>query len=211
MQTAFQTPTAAQVKAACARFDQEHSLSEETLAELFQQFPSNEDLRHVLLKVVAVNSLYHSCIHAVEAVARHIHSHADAIDAALRDGSPDAVDLIANITHEGKRHNFFSFATKYCSWHDPEKYPIYDTRIDSYLWTMHNQIPFGGFNHPELWNYSKFCRIMTAFRDSLGLQEFSFKELDKFIYLECEPLPARPEEPHSGPGAFDFFPGEQQA
>ena len=64
MNATLSIPTAALITAACQEFDREHALAEETLRELFDQFPQNDDLRHVLLKVVAVNSLcphLHSC------------------------------------------------------------------------------------------------------------------------------------------------------
>jgi hypothetical protein len=212
MSTLLQTPSVETVRSACERFDRENHLIEQTLSELFQQYPHNEDLRHVLLKVVAVNSLYHTCIYALDTVARHIHSHASEIDAALEAGSHEIVDKIAKVKVQGKVHNFFSFATKYCSWHQPEKYPIYDSRIDTYLWNLQQQNAFAtAFHHPHLWDYPKFHGIVVTFRDSHGLSEFTFKEIDKFLYLQGEPksLPI-PDEPMPGVGAFDFFPESAQ-
>ena len=208
MNTLLQIPDAKAVRSACERFDRENHLIEQTLSELFQQYPHNDDLRHVLLKVVAVNSLYHTCIHALDTVARHIHAHASEIDAAMEAGSHEIIDKIAKVRVQGKIHNFFSFATKYCSWHQPEKYPIYDSRVDQYLWTLQQQSAFAvAFHHPHLWDYPKFHNIIVTFRDSHGLGEFTFKELDKFLYIQCE-QPSSPagEEVQSGPGAFDFFP-----
>jgi hypothetical protein len=211
MHAILQAPTPESVKAACQRFDRENELIEQTLGELFQQYPRNDDLRHVFLKVVAINSLYHTCIYALDTVARHIHSHAQEIDAGLDAGSHQIVDTIAQVRVEGKRHNFFSFATKYCSWHQPEKYPIYDSRIDRYLWTLQQQNSFAtAFTHPHLWDYPKYHRIVVTFRDSHGLGEFTFKEIDKFLYLQSErPSIPVPDEPQPGVGAFDFFPAQE--
>jgi hypothetical protein len=63
-------------------------------------------------------------------VALHIHRNAQYVDSALAAGSPEIFDKIARVTIRGKEHNFFSFATKYCSWHYPEVYPIWDSRVD---------------------------------------------------------------------------------
>lgn len=211
MNTLLQIPDAKTVRSACERFDRENQLIEQTLSELFQQYPRNDDLRHVLLKIVAVNSLYHTCIYALDTVARHIHAHAPEIDAALEAGSHEIVDKIAKVRVQGKIHNFFSFATKYCSWHQPEKYPIYDSRVDQYLWTLQQQKAFAAaFHHPHLWDYPKFHNIVVTFRDSHGLSEFTFKEIDKFLYLqgESKSLPI-PDEPQPGVGAFDFFPMQE--
>jgi hypothetical protein len=211
MNALLQTPTAETVRTACERFDRENELIEQTLSELFQQYPRNDDLRHVLLKVAAVNALYHTCIYALDTVARHIHAHAPEIDAALEAGSHEIVDKIAKVRVQGKVHNFFSFATKYCNWHQPEKYPIYDTRVDHYLWTLQQQKAFTpAFHHPHLWDYPKFHGIVVTFRDAHGLGTFTFKEIDKFLYLQGEPksLPI-PDEPQPGVGAFDFFPMQE--
>ena len=124
------TPDAETIRAACKAFDDENGIVEQSLRELFGQYPGNRDLRHVLLKVVAVNSLYSTQIFVysekvpnVVDLACHIHRNGGDIDSALASGSP--VDIIAQVTVAGKRtRNHFSFASKYCSWHRPEFYPI---------------------------------------------------------------------------------------
>ena len=210
MTTVIAIPSAERVKAACEQFDRVTELAEHSLEELFQQYPDNSDLRHVLLKVVAVNSLYHTMIYALETVARHIHAHHKEIDSALAAGSPEIVDKIAKVSVNGKIYNFFSFASKYCSWHNPLAYPIYDAHVDHYLWTLQKQNQFSSFLHPDLWNYPKFLNIMIAFRDSHGLGSFTFKEIDKFLFIEGAPTAPPPADPQqSGPGAFDFYPGEE--
>jgi len=212
MSAALEAPTAERVKAANLKFDHENELTEHTLEELFRQYPDNSDLRHVLLKVVAVNSLYHTCIFALDTVARHIHDNHKQIDAALASGSPEIVDLIARVKVKGKVYNFFSFATKFCSWHNPTAYPIYDAHVDHYLWNLQQQDHFASFLHPELWNYPKFVQIMTAFRDAHKLSAFSFKEIDKFLYLEGSPPKTSVPDPEPcGPGAFDYYPAEELA
>ena len=211
MSTLLETPSTESVRAACERFDRENALAEQTLAELFQQYPRNDDLRHVLLKVVCVNALYNTCIFTLEAVARHIHDHAGEIDALLQEASPSVIDVIAKMNVQGKKYNFYSFATKYCSWHQPEKYPIYDSRVDTYLWNLQQQSAFAAaFIHPHLWDYPKFHKIVVTFRDAHGLNTFTFKEIDKFLYLQGEPksMPI-PDEPQPGVGAFDFFPVQE--
>jgi len=209
----LESPTPETVKAACERFDRDNEAAEHALAELFRQYPQNTDLRHVLLKVVAVNSLYHTCIYALDTVARHIHAHGAEVDAAFDTGSPHIVDQIAKVKVQGKTHNFFAFATKYASWHQPEKFPIYDSRVDSYLWTLQQQKPFApAFMHPHLWDYPRFHTIAVAFRDTYGLSAFTFKEIDKFLYLQGEPrVSSVPDEPLPGVGAFDFFPTQEPA
>jgi hypothetical protein len=210
MSTDIQVPTAERVKTAIEKFDRDNELVELTLRELFRQYPSNSDARHVLLKVVAVNSLYHTCIFALDTVARHIHENYKAIDAAIAAGSPEVVDLIAHVKVNGKIHNFFSFATKYCSWHKPSAYPVYDSHVDHYLWSLQQQSRFSSFLHPDLWSYPRFVNIIKDFQTAYGLSAFSFKEIDQFLYQEGTPkVSDLPTALANGPGAFDFYPAEE--
>jgi hypothetical protein len=210
MSQILKTPTPELVKAACQQFDREHALVEQTLTELFHLYPTNSNPSQVLLKVAAINALCHTNIFALQSVAEHIHANHAEIDKALAAGTPEIVDTIARINVKGKLFNFFSFATKYASWHNPTAYPIYDSHNDAYLWKMQKEDHFASFLHPDLWTYPKFLRIMTAFRSFHGLKAFSFKEIDKFLYLEgASHAPSPAEEQPSGPGAFDYYPAEE--
>src|ERR1700733_6897189 len=210
MNPAVETPKAERGKAACEKYGREHELIEHSLEELVRQYPHNIDPRHILLKVVAVNALEHTHIFAIDAVARHIHTDIENIDKAMASGSPEVINQIAKVAIQGKKYNLYSFATKYCSLHNPQAYPVYDLRVDHYLCRLQAQHPFTAFHHAELCDYGKFVAIMTAFRDFHRLGSFSFQEIGKFIHLQDEPpvLPLQ-EEIQIGPGAFDFFPAQE--
>ncbi len=194
MNTVLRTPTLELVKAACEKFDQDYLIVEQALKELFNQYPGNNDLRHVLLKVVALNSLYSvqifvysTTIPDVEDVARHIYRNAQSIAIPPAVGSPEIVDSMARVTIPKKAdRNYFSFATKYCSWHNPESYPIYDSRVDKYLWSLQKQDHFAKteFVHADLWDYPNFLEVMVFFRNFYNLGAFTFKEIDKFLWSE---------------------------
>jgi hypothetical protein len=72
------------------------------------------------------------CITRVLDVDLHLLAlHIDGIenlDDKLDEGSLTVVDDIWK--SEGTRQQYFSFATKFCSWHNPDAYAIYDT----YMW-----------------------------------------------------------------------------
>lgn len=195
MEATLRVPDAQLVREACEQFDSENEVSEKALAELFAAYPTNDDASHVLLKVVALNSLYSTRILAVLKLAMLIAGQAAKIDAALAAGSPEAVEAIAGGGQTDL--TFYSFATKYCNWHKPDSYPIYDSRVDKYLWSLNKQ----GIMHSEklvergdLWLYSSFREVMTAFREEFGLQTFSFKEIDKFLWSQSEAIWALAEE-----------------
>lgn len=190
-------PTEARISAACKKFDEENSVLEQALKELFGRFPRNDNNSHVLLKVAALNALYHTNILALEDVARHIHKHGGQVDSDLALGLPGIVDIIASVTISatGKVRRNYSFATKYCSWHKQDSYPIWDSRVNAYL-TWLKQRPKGSFlvKNPDSWaKYGEFVDMVNNLRKAYSLGGLSFKQIDKFLYTEGEKLLAEKE------------------
>jgi hypothetical protein len=216
MNAVLPTPTAELVRAAGEDSNRDAMVIEQALNALFSQYPGNGDLCHVLLKVVTLNALYstHIPIYSmkiptVEDVARHIHQNAREVDSALAAGSPEIVDRISRVTVSEKKDRIhFSFATKYCSWHNPTAYPIYDANAEACLWCYRKQDGFATF-HREGYDYTEFVRIVRAFRDFplYGLGAFTFKEIDKFLWLyggklsSLDRTPTETDLPASRPGA----------
>jgi hypothetical protein len=177
-------PTPALVRSYIRRFDKEEDNVERTLAKLFCLFPKNTVLEDVLLKVVTLNGLYRTRILAndIEAVAQHILQLN--IDPLLQAGQNEAVECIAEPVNE--RSNY-SFATKYCSWHNQKAFPIYDGYVEKILWGYRRQKdPFAEFQRQDLGEYDEFNRVITTFRTHYHLQEFDFKSLDKFLWLASQ-------------------------
>lgn len=164
-----------------ALFDQGNpALTDQALTRLIAAFPDNHDAAGVLLKATTINSLYATNIYAIFQVAQHICS--SNIDPNLAQGSLEVVDEIATITLKGKRHRNYSFATKYCSWHRPEIYPIFDSYVERLLWAYRQQDHFANYKRGEMWHYPRYVGAIEQFRTHYGLSEFSFKELDKFLW-----------------------------
>ena len=180
-------PTADLVRAKCDEFDREPStrLTEEALGQLWAQFPRNSETSHVLLKILALNKLYSAQVRDidVETLARHIAGLG--IDALLAEGSPRTVDLV---TRCDNLRNYISFASKYCSWHNPDAYPIYDSRVDECLWFYKKQERFAEFHREDLRVYPKFREVVIQFRDFYNLGSFNFKAVDKFLWLQGQSL-----------------------
>jgi hypothetical protein len=188
------TPTAELIQTECNAFDEEPytKLGEEALSQLREHFPRNAEVSHVLLKVIALNKLYSTRIDDVDIdpFARHIA--ALGIDEAIDQGSPTAVELI--FVCPGLR-KYYSFATKFCSWHNSTAYPIYDHYVDECLWTYKKQDQFFEFHRQDLYEYDKFVRIVSIFRDHYGLASFSFRQIDKFLWRTGERLLRERSEP----------------
>jgi hypothetical protein len=156
-------------------------IADDALRELFSQYPRNDNRAHVLLKVVALNRLYSAGIFAVYDVADHIHLQAKEIDAGLEIGNPEIVDKIQRVTIRatGKQRKFWSFATKYCSWHNQAEYPMWDTRVCRYLCSLGVE----EFAHPDAWTrYADFKKLISDFRARYHLESFTFKQIDMFMW-----------------------------
>jgi len=175
------TPTVELVEAECRAFDLHPSnqLGDKALKELLEQFPQNTVTSHVLLKVLVLDRLYSTRIRNidVEPLARHI-AGLD-IDPLLSQGSPDAVSKIFVCPGLNK---YYSFATKFCSWHKPEDYPLYDSYAVECLWAYQKQDPFHKFHRQDLWYYDKLVATVTAFRQWYKLDCLTFRQIDKFLW-----------------------------
>jgi hypothetical protein len=189
MQTTLRIPTVGLVQSAISEFDDQNDVIEAALTEHFHQYPTNTNLPHVLLKVVVLNRLYSTQILAVLDVARNIQSHGEEIDIGLAAGSAEVVEKIGLVTIQstGKERYNYSFATKYCSWHRPDSYPMWDSRVDHYLWALQQQEHFApSFGaHKDIWIYEGFRDVVAALRTHYGLSEFTYKDLDKFLWSEA--------------------------
>lgn len=172
-------PTVERVQVEGDKFDRENQLVEEALAQLLRAFPHNTENSQVLIKALVLNNLYKTRIRDIdmETVAAHI-TGLD-IDQHLARGSLHAVDLIMNI---GGIDRPFSFATKFCSWHNPTAYPIYDGNADEALWAYRNQDHFANFRRQDFDSYEKYVTVVSTFRSFYRLDSFTFKRLDHFLW-----------------------------
>lgn len=181
-------PTAEAIRNALSRLDADESFApaERVLAHAFSHHPANTILEDILTKVVLLNGLYSTNVFAVIGMARHIRSLV--IDPDLAAGSPAVVDRIASITIRGKTRRHYSFATKYASWHRSDIYPIFDGLVERLLWAFRKQYRFADFSRPDMLDYPKYKAVIVSFRQFFNVQEFSFREVDKFLWSYAKDL-----------------------
>ena len=146
----------------------------------FDLAPSNKDLADILIKVTTLNQFYSTNIFSIYPVAKHIQSLQ--IDARLASGDCTLVNDIQVVHLKEKTKHFYSFASKYCSHHNPDAFPIYDSYVDEVLRYFRDVDGFATFRTPELKNYVRFKEILLEFRSFYGLEQFSLKEIDKFLW-----------------------------
>jgi hypothetical protein len=113
-----------------------YGLSDNAIEKLLKQIPLNQKIEDVLLKTTVIKTLYSTPIFDVINLSNHILSIKN-IDDMLLKGDLSIVDKIrlghGIKTQGGKEYDFYSFATKYCSFHNPSKYPIYDNMVSDFI------------------------------------------------------------------------------
>lgn len=158
-----------------------YSLQECALDKLFFELaPSNTNISDILLKSATLNDFYSTNIFSIFPVAKHILSLN--IDDRLKEGDETLVDDMKNIVINNKNMKLYSFATKYCSHHNPEAFPIYDSFVDKVLRYFRDIDGFSKFKNEDLKNYETFKSILNDFKIFYSLQKYSFKELDRFLW-----------------------------
>ncbi len=159
---------------------------EMALKKLFKELcPENRDFNDILIKCSTLNDFYSTNIFDVHSVAQRIMTLN--IDERLKQGDYTLVEDIAKVKvgKTGKpksQRNFYSFATKYCSHHQPEKYAIYDSYVEKLLWDFQKRDDFSDFNLSDLKKYPEFMRVIHDFQKHYGLEDFTVKELDQYLW-----------------------------
>lgn len=177
-------PSKAEVEKYLKRWDdlENYVAQENVLNKLFfESCPYNTDMNDILVKVSCLNDFYFTNIFSTYVVAKHILSLN--IDERLSTADPHLVDDIATVTMDnGSIKYFYSFATKYCSHHYPEKYAIYDSYVDDVLKYFRNVDCFSEFANEDLRKYERFVEVLREFATFYGLEDYSLKDLDRYLW-----------------------------
>ncbi|MDR2144899.1 MAG: hypothetical protein LBE91_00360 [Tannerella sp.] len=162
---------------------EKYRCQEKSVVMMFREkFPENTKIEETLVKVAVLNEFYRTSILDIFSVALHI---VDLnIDNMLAEEDIHVIDKIARITIGGKEKHFYSFATKYCSHHQPDKFPIYDRLVSDLLIYFNSQEKFFTIeNAKNLRDYPTFKAAMNGFRTYFHLEKFTLKELDRYLWV----------------------------
>lgn len=176
-------PSIDQVEFYLTKWDglENYHLQEDALNKLFFELcPMNTDVIDVLLKASTLNDFYSTNIFSIYPVAKHI-CDLD-IDARLKAGDVTLVGDIQYVTIGNTEKNFYSFASKYCSHHNPLDYPIYDSYVDEVLRFFRYRDSFSNFQDSDLKDYVKFKGILIDFRAFYSLDKYNLKQIDQYVW-----------------------------
>lgn len=163
-------------------------LQESSLTKLFTKtYPKNTDIDDILIKVSSLNDFYSTNIFSPFSIAKHILS--IDIDKRLKNNDLSLVNDLALVKIKNKEKNFYSFATKYCSHHKPEEYPIYDSFVEKVIFYFSKKDDFTSVlsgtienKRKKVKNYTNFKKILNDFRIFYKLDGYSLKDIDKYLW-----------------------------
>lgn len=178
------SPTITEVDRYLKKWDEldDYVLQEKSLELLFKKtFPENKNIEHILIKVCCLNDFYSTNIFSPFKVAEHIYRLNIDKHLSAKDGS--IVNILAKIEmKKGRVINFYSFATKYCSHHFPQDYPIFDYYVERILMHFNKEDKFSKFKKEDLLNYNKFKKILIDFKNYYNLNNYDLKDIDRYIW-----------------------------
>ena len=176
-----------------------YGIQEDVLQYVLKHHKNNKEYSAVETKTKLLNLFYSTSINAVNLMAKHIFE-IDRIDDRLQKGDKTLVAEIANLhLSDGSTRNNYSFATKFCAYHQPKKYPIFDSiveavfislfengKIKGYQYTRkktHDEKSFSttGFR-AKLKEYSFYVEVYDAFMAQYDLKSFSYRQVDSYLW-----------------------------
>lgn len=177
-----------------------YELQEKILQHLVTEYTDHTVPEAVDLKAKLLNLFYSTGIQAMNVMVNKILGVAN-IDSRLKKGDLNLVADIAVIQlSDGKKRNNYSFATKYCALHQPDKYPIYDSIVANVLLYLlkNNKIPpytLRGKKQAEndtcknigeyekaLHDYPYYVKVYDSFCRAYNLSSFSYRDVDFYIW-----------------------------
>ncbi len=170
--------------------DNRYFLADKAIIKLINQFPTNSNIEDILLKVVTINELYSTNVYATFEIAKHILKLN--IDNDIKNGNLELVNKIAKLKLKDKEKTFYSFASKYCNWHNSKNFPIYDSFVDRLLSAYQKQDTFlelpedsssMNFFKLALKNYEFFKETIDSFIKYYELGDVNYKKIDKFLWM----------------------------
>lgn len=160
--------------------------SENSVQCVFCVFPNNTLLEHIIAKISTLNTLYSTNVYYPYELAEHIIRLN--VDCFIKDADMSVVDKIASFDFlskkgEQKHKNLYSFASKYCSFHEKSIFPMYDKNLQRVL-EQYNTPNWCKYFFSKPGNkYKNFVEILRSFARDYGLQSLSLRDLDRFLWL----------------------------
>ena len=183
-------------------------LQEDLLTKVFQKntiTKENKNLDIILMKVTMLNSFYSTMIKNKDLVAVARYIECLGIDERLAQyGDKPNIELVYELAYGIRDYvikkdinNIYSFASKYCAWHEPNLYPIVDSYTKGMLYQINGELDLWSkivrknsewctrvthkaLNHYDVY-YDLYMGVLSYVKKEYKLT-LSLKQLDIFLY-----------------------------
>ena len=173
-------------------FMKNYPLQEDFLDELFNKYKSNTDEGSVFIKVRVLDSFYSTNLkEGLDDMVKNIISIGD-FDKLLKCGEIKLIDKIKNV--KSTRYDTkecISFASKYCSRYEKDKFAIYDKYVKQMLWLINKATGFAGrvlkIDEIHEMSYKKYCSLVDKFIKEFNdgkqpKEQLDYKSFDRYIW-----------------------------
>lgn len=169
--------------------------SEMIIFELVKRFRSNATYENVQLKAGIINNLYSTRVQELDGVVKDFLAEYKNIDMLIANGEPDAVKKIAKCGV----HRNFSFATKFCYFHNPNAFPIYDSMVLLALKEIKKKNPKISFKVSSFTydRYESFRNTIDSVINLLDIKK-TYGEIDKYLWQLGKEISIEKEESKRG-------------
>lgn len=187
-------------KAALQTYEKMESyrIQEYLLQHLVKEYKDHSNKAAVDTKVKLLNLFYSTGIQATNVMTTNIMNIKN-IDSRLNAGDPSLINEIANLQLTNKSRFNYSFATKYCAYHQPEKFPIYDSIVamtfvsflkkgllPQYKYSNRKSSSPNTYTQSEfsekLKEYNFYIELYNYFMELYDLKDFTYREIDAYIW-----------------------------
>lgn len=178
-----------------------YQIQEKILQHLLIEYPDHTCVNAVETKVKLLNLFYSTGIKAINVVAEKVNN-INNIDERLKQGDMSLINEIASINLHNNTSRFnYSFATKYCAYHQPDKFPIYDSIVAmtfeslfeksllppykysrKYKFNIDNNTFTKTSFSTHLKEYPFFVEVYNLFMKLYDLQSFTYRQVDSYIW-----------------------------
>lgn len=183
------------------QFEAEQGVREKALHTICEQYRDATEEHIILTKVILINQIYSTRLNNnlpvvnseelgkkpitidVYTLSQKLASISSTLIELFRnDSAPwEAVKLINDLLPSEEYRRVTSFASKYCSWHNPDKYPVYDTIAKEFLYRYLRNCN-QGVRQSNLEDYKSFCECYAFLKGTEFVKGLTTKQIDQFIW-----------------------------
>lgn len=160
------------------RFNKSESGRQDEMIERFSKLSEiNED--NIIAVAALINTLYSTHIYPSDFKSL-IQQIINVNDLKNRLNNGD-IPLVTEISKVGGKE-YLSFASKFCAFFNNTKYPIYDKISRKVLSDINKKYGFTNRFCKDKIPYDRFFTIYNAFISAFDLQNYTYRQIDKFLW-----------------------------